>query len=267
VTVRLSAQDKPNSGKGPAKDKQPERLVRGSETANKLFASFAPLRASRGLGVLDQGKLKDLGLATSQKSISVALRGGSRNFAIASPPPGGYDPYLRDQSSGQVYVAGRTLLTDFQAGNTALVERRLHGFGIEEVDRLVVTEGSSRLDFVVSQDDSGVHIFSPSAPGKESTSARTWNDRVFGLVATEVLGKDELPEGGVPKVELRVDYSRRGRTLGFVEIARLASPAPTSTAAEAGKDRFFARSERTLGWVELSPDTGHVIDDARTALR
>jgi hypothetical protein len=84
---------------------------------------------------------------------------------------------------------------------------------------------------------------------------------------TDVLGKDEPIEGGTPKVELRVDYARRGRTMGFVEIARLAAPAPTSTAAEASKDRFFARSERTLGWVELGADTGHVLEDAQTALR
>jgi hypothetical protein len=119
VAVRLSAQEKPGSGKAPTKDKQPERRVRGSETASKLFASFAPLRASRSLGVLDEAKLKDLGLSSSQKHITVALRGSARDFTIAPPPPGGFDPYLRDQASGQVYLAGRTLLSDFQAAGSA----------------------------------------------------------------------------------------------------------------------------------------------------
>lgn len=267
IAVRLSAQEKPAPAKGGAKDKVPERTVRGSETAERFFASFAPLRASRGLGVLDEAKLKELGVATSQKRVTVVLRGGKRTFVITPAPPGGSEPYLRDEASGQVYVAGRTLLSDFQSAASVFIERRLHGFRPEEADRVVITVGATRREFVLSRDENGVRFSPAGTPDKPDTSAKTWHDRVFGIWPIDVLGKDEVLSGGVPEVKLRIDYSKRSRRLGFVEIAKLAAPAPVSTTGEGGKDRFFARSELTLGWVELSADSQALLDDAQAILR
>ena len=33
------------------------------------------------------------------------------------------------------------------------------------------------------------------------------------------------------------------------------------------KNKFFARSERTLGWIELPVDSQHLLDDAKPFLR
>jgi hypothetical protein len=264
VAVRLSPQEKPAAAKDARPSKTPERLVRGSDAADKLFGMLAPLRAARSLGVLDQSKLKELGLADAKKRITLQLRDGKRSFTIAPAPPGGMEPYLRDEGDGRVYVVARTLLTDFQAAASILVERRVHGFRLEEADHLTITRDGKRREFVVSRGDTGVRIAAASTPDKPDTTLKTWHDRVFSLWPVEVLGKNEEPADGVPQVQLRVDYSVRGRSLGFIEIAKVAALA---SGTDAGKDQLYARSERTLGWIKLGMDAGSLLTDAASALR
>jgi hypothetical protein len=264
ISVRLGPQEQPASGKTPTAGtkKTPERLVRGSDAAEKLFASFAPLRASRSLGILPDGKLKDLGLASAKKRITLVLRKGKRGFAIASAPAGGSDPYLRDEQSGQVYVVARSLLSDFQTAASLLVERRLHAFRLEEADRVAVSQGAIRREYLVSRGEDGVRLAPANTPDKPDASFKTWHDRVFGAWPVEVLGKDEVPAQGSPQIELRVEYSLRGRRLGFIEIGKAADVATT---AEGAKDTLFARSERTLGWFKLAVDT--LLSDGQGLLR
>lgn len=264
VEVRLSAQEKPATVKDQPPTKTPERVVRGSDSADKLLGSFTPWRASRALGVLDATKLKDLGLESPKKRITLSLRTGKRTFAIAPAPPGGSDPYVRDEASGQVYVVSRSFLSDFQAASSLLVERRLHGFKVEEADRLTIQRGAKKKDFVVSRGDDGVRLSPVATPDKPDATAKTWHDRAFGLWPMDVLGKDEVPAEGAPQIDLRIDYSVRGRKLGFVEVAKVPAVA---TEKESAKDTLFARSERSLGWLKLGGDAQSVLGDAEGVLR
>jgi hypothetical protein len=264
TSVRVSAQEKPAAAKDQAPTKIPERLLRGSEAADKLFASFAPWRASRGLGVLAPAKLKDLGLDTSKKRIALRLRGGERTFAIAPAPPGGSDPYLRDQGTGQVYLVSRSFISDFQSASSMLVERRLHGFKIEEADRLVVQRGSIKKELVVSRGDDGVRFSPVKSPDKPDSAFKTWHNRAFSMWPLDVLGKDEMPAEGSPKPELRIDYSQRGRPLGFVELAKVAA---VSSSTEGSKDALYARSEQSLGWFKLGADAQSLLGDAEGLLK
>jgi hypothetical protein len=262
--VHLSAQEKPATVKDQPPTKIPERLLRGSDSADKLLSSFTPWRASRALGALDAGKLKDLGLDAPKKRITLGLRAGKRTFAIAPAPPGGSDPYVRDEASGQVFVVSRSFLSDFQAASSLLVERRLHGFKLEEADRVTIQRGAKKKDLIVSRGDDGVRLAPVATPDKPDTTAKTWNDKAFGLWPMDVLGKDEPPAEGTPQIDLRIDYSVRGRKLGFVEIAKVPAVA---TGTEGAKDTLFARSERSLGWLKLGGDAQSVLTDADGVLR
>jgi hypothetical protein len=232
--------------------KIPERLVRGSDAADKLLERFAPLRASRGLGLLPAAKLKDLGLDQAKKQITLVLRNGQRKFTMAPAPAGGSDPYLRDEQSGQVFLVNRALLSDFQAAASLLVERHAHAFRLEEADRMAISQGTTRREFLISRGEGSVRLSPASAPDKPDSAFKTWHDRVFAAWPVEVLGKDETPIEGAPQVDLRIEYSVRGRKLGFIEIAKAADLA---TPSEGAKPPLFARSERTLGWFKLAGDS------------
>ena len=267
ISVHLGPQEQPAARKplkeAKAEDKKtPDRMVRGSDAAEKLFANFTPLRASRNLGILGPEKLKALGLDSAKKRITLVLRKGNRSFTIAPAPAGASEPYLRDEQTGQVYLVARSLLSDFQTAATLLVDRHMHTFRLEEADRIAVSQGTTRREYLVSHGEQGVRLAPASAPDKPDAAFKTWHDRVFATWPIEVLGKDEVPAQGTPQVELRVEYSLRGRRLGFIEIGMAADLATTGDEA---KPPLFARSERTLGWFKLAAD--NLLTEGQALLR
>jgi hypothetical protein len=263
VALRLSGRAAPETKStapvADAANPTPERVVRGGDAAKTAYERFAPLRATRALGVLDAAKLKDLGLAASKKHITVVTGAGRRIFDIASAPLGGTEPYLRDQSDGRVFVVSRSILSDFQTAATSLVERHLHGFRLEEADRVSIAAGSAKKEYRVARtaDGKGVEIAAAAVPDKPDPTARAWHERVLGLWPSESLGKGELPAEGEPQTRLRLEYFAHGRSLGWLTIAEGTGPAlqSVSSAAPTPKKVFYARSELTLGWVKLSGDS------------
>jgi hypothetical protein len=274
VTLRLSGYDNTSSsmpaGHPGVVLKMPERLVRGSETAQRLFDKFAPLRGKRALGVLDAGKAKELGLDTSKKFLEVTARGVKRRFAIAPAPPGGSDPYIKDVQDNRVYVLDRPILTDLQAASTNLIDRRLHAFKIEELDRVVLTGGAKRKEFVASRIEEfpGIRLAPKETPDKPDATIKNWHDRIFGLFPTEVLGKGETPASGAPNVTLKLEYFSRGRLIGWAELARTKPPAPppassasTTPPPPPPSPEVLVRSEHTLGWYRVTSDSNNLLTE------
>jgi hypothetical protein len=265
ISLRLSGYD--NTGAGLPSGhpgialKQPERLVRGNETANRLFERFAPLRAQRSLGVLDPSMLKDLGLDAPKKTIEVTTRGVKRRFAIVPAPPGGSDPYLQDLQDKKVYIVARPILSDLQSATNNLVERKLHTFRIEDVDHITVDVAGKKRELVGTriEDYPGIRVSPAESPDKPDPTLKNWHDKVFALFPTEVLGQGEVPAAGQPVVAVRLDYSSRGRHLGFIELARGATSAVSTTAA--AKPDIYARSEYSLGWTRLPPDSVSLVTE------
>ena len=245
--------------------KVPERLVRGSEQADNLFKKLAPLRASRALGALDATKLKDLGLDTTKKHIEIVGRGTRRRFAIAPAPPGGSDPYIRDEGDGRVFIVARNILTDLQAASVNLVERRLHSYPIEDVDRIVITAGPKTKEYRGARigELPGIRLF-PKGSDKPDETAKNWHDRVWNLFPSEVMGKGEQPASGPPKVAIRVEYFSRGHSLGWVELAREATPMESTSAAPSNVT--YARSDFSLGWMKMSADAAALVTEGEKLL-
>lgn len=273
VTLRLSGHDASGvalpSGHPGVALKVPERLVRGNENARRVFESFAPLRASRALGVLDPARLKELGLDTTKKWIEVTARGNKRRFAIVPAPPGGNDPYLRDEQDGRVYIVARHILSDLQSASVNLVERRFHPFRLEEVERIVVTGASGKKkEYKTARVDEnlpGIRLLPASAPDKPDETAKNWHDRIWNLFPATVLGKGEAPATNQEaQGVLRVEYFSRGKPLGWLELAKTKPAAGQSATGAAPREVSVARSEFTLGWMQLSADAGALITEGET---
>src|SRR3954471_24893983 len=110
------------------KQKKPAREVPGNEGADRLWDKFAPLHATRALGVLKADKLKELGLDAPKKKLELTARGVKHTFAIGSSPYGVSDPYVKDEQDGRVYVLGGGVINDLEGAGSRLVDRQLHGF-------------------------------------------------------------------------------------------------------------------------------------------
>jgi len=272
VAIRLSGFDSTGvplpSGHPGIPLKKPERLVRGNVGAEEIMARFAPLRASRTLGVLDDDKLKELGLDKPEKFLEVTARGQTRRFAIVPAPPGGMDPYIQDVKSKQVYVVERRILHDLQAAATNLVDRRLQPFRIEDVDRLIVTAGDKKQAFVASriEDFPGIRLAPAETPDKPDATMKNWHDRVWKLFPTEVLGKGEIPESGLPQVRIKVEYFGRGRPLGTTELATTGGATAASSTDKPPPVETYAKSDLTLGWFLLSKEGEALLTEGESLL-
>jgi hypothetical protein len=270
VQVRLSGHDLTNVGLPAGHPgvilKAPERLVRGNESASRLVERFTPFRAVRALGTLDAAKLKELGLDTSKKRLEVLARGQKRRFVIVPAPPGGSDPYIRDEADGRVYIVTRYILSDLQAAPTNLVERRLHAFRLEEIDHVVLQAAGKRRDYAASrfEDMPGIRLAPVETPDAPDQTAKNWHDRIWNLFPGEVMGQGEVPDGGQPVLSVKLEYFARGRPLGWVELAKTAPPkvssdAPLITIA-------YARSEFSLGWMKMSGDALSLLTEGEQLL-
>ncbi len=239
-------------------------LLRGNEAAKTQYERFAPLRAIRALGVLEESKLKDLHLDGPRKRLSVTTRSGTRTFDVANPSIASGGVYLRDKADGRVFIIMRPILVDFSTAATSLIERRLHAFRVEEADRLSVAAGNAKKELRIARtaDGKGVELAAVATPDKPDTVARAWHERVFGLGVAEVYGKDEKFPEGEPVTKLRLEYSSRGRAMGWLELAEIPGPTePLASGAPAKKPALYARSELTIGWNKLSGNTDGLIEE------
>ncbi|WP_216622928.1 hypothetical protein [Corallococcus exercitus] len=229
----------------------PPRELRGNDVALKLFARFAPLRAQRDLGVLDDQKLEEIGLAKTERGLTLTLGGTPRTFRLASPASGWGAPYLQRTSDGHVFLLGPALLPDLEAAASRLVDRRLHTFDVDGFDRVVISTGTASRAFVASGKPPGAVQLSPvDAPGTPDDFARNWHDRLWRLTPVELLGRGEAPPGLDPTPAFRVEYQRGGKTVGELSMAK------------ASDNSWYARTEFTPGWVRMGGGLELLAEDA-----
>lgn len=238
-TVAQGGQDAGTPPLAATPPQPPPRELRANEVAAKLFPRFAPLRATRALGVLEAKKLEEVGLTTSQRKLTLTLGGKVETFTLASTTGGWGTPYLRRESDGQVFLLGPALLPDLENATSRLVDRRLHTFDLGDFDAVVISSGGASRTFTATgKAPNPVALAPEEAPDKPDEFTRNWHDRVWRLMPLDLLGRDEQPTGGEPKEAFRVEYRRGGKSVGELTVAR-------------GTDGFFARTEHTPGWVRL----------------
>lgn len=245
-----------------AEGKAPERRLRGNEASGRLLDRFAPLRASRALGTLGADKLKEFGLDAPKKKITVTSRGRTTVLLIGSSPYGVSDPYVKDESSGRVYLLAGPVLSDLDGASVRLVDRSLHDFTLAEFDRLTVTAGGKKRDFVVTGGRSHLtaRLASPKTPDKPDELAKNWHEKVWRASVADALGEGEKPAAGQPTVALRLDYFASEKTRGWVEIARLPLPQVADSPGPPPAE-IYARSNHTAGWMRLPASSEELIKE------
>jgi hypothetical protein len=240
-----------------AAKKTPERELPGNDGAERLWDKFAPLRATRALGVLAADKLKEVGLDGAKKKLDVEARGGKTSFAVGNPPFGGVsDPYVRDEHDRRVYVLGNGVLSDLESAGVRLIDRTLHGFKAGDYDGITVAAGGKSRDLTVPAAENPMAAKVLNKAGKPDDMAKNWHDKIWRQFVTEVLGKVEKPTNGAPEVACKVTYTMKGKQKGFLELGRVAAPPTQSSPQNASPatpppGEVWARSEHTAGWDKL----------------
>ena len=240
----------------------PPRDLPGADTAKKLYDQFAPLTSMRAFGVLDAAKLKEIGLDNPKRKLSITVKGAVRTYEIGQPAAqSAGEAFLRDTRDGRVYLMPRNILAELQNAHH-LVDRRLHAFELTDFDRVKLSAGGKQKELVTSGRESPKTIAFAFAktPDKKDQTAKNWHDALWRLFPTEILGKgEEPPTGKVGAPLLRVEYTERGKSVGWIEIAR--SETSSGASDDPGTGDLYARTEHTAGWVKI-PSGGQIVPDA-----
>lgn len=267
--IHLASRDTPDAGVpapdagialAPPDTKGLDRDVRANDVAEKLFDKFAPLKASRSLGVLDPAKRRELGLDGSKKRLEVFARGGKHaSYVVAVSALGAGAPYLQNDQDNKVYLLGSSIASDLEAASTRLVDRRLHTFKPADYDsvQIKVDDKQRELVQIPGEANQPPKLASKKTPTKPDDFARNWHERIWHLVVTEVLGKSEVPSSGDPKVAVRIDYRSRGKPVGWMEVTQPRT-VPSSPVPE-----MFARTEHTAGWVKVHAVGEDLVKEAK----
>jgi hypothetical protein len=249
----------------PTPPSKPPRDVYGNADAVKLADRFAPLVSPRAFGIMEPAKLKELGLDEPTRTLEVVVRGDTRKYDIGvAMNAQNSESFLRDKRDGRVYLMPRGLLADMQNGSKRLIDPRLHVFDSKEFDRIALSAGGKRKEFLhEGRENFSTEGYAPvKTPGKRDQTVKNWHDMLWRTFPMEVLGKDEVPKGGPLKPVFRIEYSERGKSVGWLEIARLEGPPPKQGEVN---DNLYARSEHTVGWTHLHAGQD-MVEDAEKIL-
>ena len=236
---------------------------RGSEQAEKLLESFAPLQALRALGQLDEAKSKELGLTDSKKTLTIIAKGAPRKFVIGGTAYGSADIYVRDEG-GNVYLLPQRFSSDFEYAESRLMERRLHRFERENISKVVVTVGSKSKTLVqqLRTDPLKYYWTAAETPEKRDDTYRNWMDKVLRLALTDYVAKGEEPAASMSPSP-GAPASGEVMTIKFFEAEKEIGTATFSRYQRGQITDFFATTETTMALVRLLSNTAEgVIQDA-----
>jgi hypothetical protein len=232
--VAVTKVEPPDAG---VKSEPKVKEFRGNEQADKLYERFASLSALRSLGVLDPKKLKEVGLENSDRRLEIKTRSSEYNFAVGTSALGAGTPYLRNEKDGRVYLLKGNVLSDLEFATSRLIDRRLHTFKPEDWDgvKVTVTAGNQSRELVPVANQK--LAYKGQTTGDDF--AKNWHDKVWRAVAIDSLAPGERPSAGEPAIELKLDYSKGAKKIGWLELGK------------AGTD-FYARTEHTRAWSRIS---------------
>lgn len=236
----------------------PDRTVYANERAENVWAKLSPLEATRALGKPPADKRDELGLVGSDRRLELTVSGQLRGFTISKPMKGLIGLYADDDTSHEVFLLPSSLFNDLDPNSQLLVERKLHAFKASEFDAVTITiDGKSQKLLQTNAELAEKAKFARAeTPERADELAKNWHDKLWTrLIVTEVLGKDELPKAGAPKLAVRLDYTSAGKPKGWVELG--IDP----------KDAVWARSENTLGWVGIHQGGEDLIIEAQKIVR
>jgi len=243
----------------PAAEKETIRFV-GVTESKALQEKLAPMKALRFLGKFDEARLPEFGFDQDHGTLRVTIAGKTHQLALGGDTPGGSDTYARNLDSGEGYVISGGITQPLQQADARLIERDLHAFVAEDVERVrIIKEGASR-ELVRHPEQKGFWA-SPATPDAKDETSSNWMSKLERLRVTTYL-ENPSPPVKAEDLVMRVEYLARGdKKLGYVELVARPPQAPaeqTEFCIKTEHTRWYASVLRSSG-EQLQQDIGSVL--------
>lgn len=220
-----------------------------ANTGKKLAERLAPMRAYR-VGKLDKSRYKEFGFdkARIQGALEVTVAGQKHELMIGATTPGGIDRYAKT-ADGEVFVLGDKVVQDLMYSESRILDRDLHDFQMDEIDRVRVTRAkqSRELLRVEGKKDGWADV---STPTKLDETAGNWMAKVARIRVIKFIEKPKPP---VSENDLlvRLEYFKKSQKLGFLDLYK--------TKSEKGDDEYLAKTEYTRWYIDVLKNTSEQI--------
>jgi hypothetical protein len=241
----------------------------GNDQATKLVGLFQPLSALREFADVDAEALEGMGLKDPKATLTLDAGGRSIALEVGDKAYGSSDTYLRDASSGAVYLVSSKVIGPLRGAESRLMERSLQPFEPTDAAAAKLTTpagGESRSVHQGRHDKDNAYWADPDQLEVVDTARDALMDKVFQLRATAYATEAERVTDADVQTVARAEFNGEdGAPLGSLDLSRK-EDIERSKPGEPVFD-WWARSDRTRGqWVKVSRSTAQELSDQIDAL-
>jgi len=217
--------------------------------AEELVKKLAPLMALRSVGKIDPKQASDFGLDKPDGTLKVKIAGKEHVLTVGGQTPGGGERYAKYAASGEVFAIPGELTQALVYADSRLMERDLHAFATDEVEKLKISKGgkSRNLVRVAGKQNAWADAATPT---KADETLSNWLTKLERVRITDYVEKPST----APRPEhlvVRVDYSSKSKELGYLELYKVPGE----------KDpEYLARTEYGRWYTKVVPSAAEQVD-------
>jgi hypothetical protein len=227
----------------------------GNDALQEALDEFCPWNGLRSLGKLDEVKRGEFGLAGTEDSLVLTIRGKPREFLVGKASFGPGDRYVEDKNTGEIFLVSGQSIKNLLYPKSRYMERSLHVFEDKDAARMRVNEGSREMELVhrfsAEGADEGWAVSGSEEGPKELY--KNWVAKVFSLRPMDypVLEPEKsetgpngcvVPAGAEPVTS--ITFFSDKKEIGFLTVYKLTSGPD--------KSEFYACTEHTGAVVLVS---------------
>ncbi len=113
---------------------------KAGDAGDELVASLSPMLAIRKLDQVDDSKLESIGLVTPTDRLEITRKGRTVILDIGGEVFGTRDRYVRDRSSGDIYLVDDEILRPLKYARTRLPDREIWDVERKDIVKVTVTD-------------------------------------------------------------------------------------------------------------------------------
>jgi hypothetical protein len=239
----------------PASSKRTSETFVAVKEAEELVRKLAPMMAVRSIGKAETGKAADFGLDKPEGTLKVKIAGKEHVLTIGGQTPGGAERYAKYGTSGELFAISNELTQSLSYADSRLMERELHGFKPEEVDKIRLSRAGKTRELVRVTGKQDAWADS-TAPSKADETAGNWLSKLERVRVSQYVEKPSTPLRPEDLV-IRVDYFAGSRNLGFLELHKIAAEKTPE---------YLARTEYVRWYTKVVASAAEQVDRDVAAL-
>lgn len=225
---------------------EPERVAKkerfkAGDAAKELLDQLSPLLAIRRLDEIDDAKLADIGLDKPEGMLEITRKGRTRKLELGGESYGTHDRYVRDPTTGAIYLIDNDLFRPLKYARTRLPDRNLLSLKTQDIAQATI-EGpdGKKLDVTQKNKDDRQKAEWVRAAKQDASDKQvdTWMDKVLRLRGVTYADPDNPPKDLELRFKLTVTNDKGEHETLDVE-------------QEGPKGDWWARSEHTRAYVKL----------------